>query len=673
MKRVLVVDDNKENLVMLRAILEEEYQVTLVPSGKLALEYLAKKQTDLVLLDVQMPDMDGMEVIQQMKQNADMSSVPVLFLTGVESADIEAECLKRGGDDYIRKPVDPIVLKRRMSRLLELYELRYNLEDSLREKSRQLNKMALSSILTIANTVDAKDEYTGGHSLRVAICSRDIAKNLGWSEEEIQNVYNVALLHDIGKIAVPDHVLCKPGRLDDEEFAIIKQHPSKGNDILKGIAILPHVQEGAHYHHERWDGRGYPEGLAGEDIPIYARIISLADSYDAMNSDRFYRKHLAKEKIISEIERCKGTQFDPQLAEVFLFMLRGGYEIDPEITRKELNSNNDETKDELLSVRFSKEIALEDGYDSLTGLFNRSYLNMKVGSRIMKDRCGALMVIDFDDFKRANDRYGHIEGDKILKRFAEDLRLEFSEDDIVSRMSGDQFAIFISGNPDKVAIRLKAQEIIDKVRRGKLASDYDGVLSISIGISICPKDGVTFEELYSSADKALYHGSQNGSSMYHFYGTEDENATIESTVEDMKLIKSVIEGQFETETGALSVEYGSFKNIYNYVYRYVDRNKSHVQVILFTINPAVGRQIELSILEQCMHNLDLAVVESLRKVDVGTRYSSNQYIVILTDTDAINGNMVANRVTDQYYRLSGRDTTVLKFDLETIEPIKQGE
>lgn len=669
MKRILVVDDNKENLVMLRALLESDYQVTLVPSGKLALEYLAKKQTDLVLLDVQMPDMDGMEVIFKMKQDPDMSSVPVLFLTGVESVDIEAECLKRGGDDYVRKPVDPIVLKRRISRLLELYELRFNLEDSLREKSRQLDRMALSSILTIANTVDAKDEYTGGHSLRVAICARDIAKNLGWNEEEIQNVYNVALLHDIGKIAVPDSVLCKPGRLTDEEFAVIKQHPSKGNDILKGIAILPHVQEGAHFHHERWDGRGYPEGLAGEDIPIYARIISIADSYDAMNSDRFYRKHLAKEKIISEIERCKGTQFDPKLADVFLFMLRGGYEIDPEITRRELQNKGDEDN-ELLSVRFSREVSLEEEYDSMTGLFNRSYLNMKVGSRIMKDKCGALMLIDFDDFLKVNDRFGHIEGDKILKRFADDLKLEFSEDDIVCRMSGDQFAVFISGNPDKVGIRLKAQELIDKVRRGSFAKEYEGLLSISVGISICPKDGITFEELYGSADKALYHGTQNGASMYHFFGTEDENATVESTREDMKLIKSVIEGQFESETGALSVEYGSFKNIYNYVYRYVDRNKSHVQVILFTINPAIGRQIELSVLEQCMHSLDLAVIESLRKVDVGTRYSSNQYIVILTDTDATNGNMVANRVTEQYYKLAGRDTTVLKFDLETIEPVK---
>lgn len=673
MKDILVVDDNKQSLVLLKNVLDPLYQVSLMPSGKLALEYLEKRDADLILLDVNMPEMDGIEVLEILKSEPKWANIPVLFLTGVESADVEASCIEIGGDDFVRKPVDPVVLKSRIARLLELYELRDNLEDALREKSRQLDRMALSTIVTVANTVDAKDEYTGGHSLRVAICARDIARNLGWSEQEIQNIYNVALLHDIGKIAVPDEVLTKEGRLSEEEFNIIKQHPVKGDEILKDIMILPHVQDAAKFHHERWDGKGYPEGLMGEEIPSYARVIALADAYDAMNSDRSYRRHLSKDKIISEVERCKGTQFDPHMADVFLFMLRGGYDIDPEILHKD-KLEQDELKANIGSVAATTKMQLRSymdvEQDSLTGLFNRSYLNVKVGSKIMKDRCGALLLIDFDRFKAVNDRFGHIEGDVIIKSFAEMLKKIFREDDIVCRMGGDEFAVFQTGSSNRELIRRKAQEVIDKLRTSELAAKYDMMLSVSIGIALCPKDGITFEELYSAAGKALYHCSQNGVSLYSFYGSEEENTSIDSTTEDMKLIKELIEGKIMGEQGALSVGYGDFQHIYNYVYRYVDRNNTNVQVILFTISPAVGRQIELSLLEQSMHNLDLAVVESLRKVDVGTRYSSNQYIVILTDTDYDNGTMVAKRVTDQYYKLVDSDMTKLTFDLETLEPKK---
>lgn len=671
MKNLLIVDDNKENLVMLRAVLESEYHVTLVPSGKLALDYLSKKKPDLILLDVQMPDMDGLEVMDVIKATEGINNIPVLFLTGVESADIEAACLEKGGDDYIRKPYNSLVLRKRISRLLELYELRYNLEDALCEKSVQLDHMTLSTIITIANTVDAKDPYTGGHSLRVAVCARDIAKNLGWSEEEVQNVYNVALLHDIGKIAVPDSVLNKPGRLDDDEFEIIKKHPVTGNEILRDITILEHVQEGAHYHHERWDGRGYPCGLKEEEIPIYARIIALADTYDAMRSDRVYRKHLSTDKIISEFERCKGSQFDPEIAEVFIMMLKSGYELDPELVRKKDSYSSVEKIEnprEINKIKMTQSVKLDTEQDSLTGLFNKSYLNLKVGNKITNDRCGSLMLVDMDRFSHVNEKFGRLEGDHILKSVALSLKNYFSTEDIVSRMTGDQFAVFVSGVADREAIRQKAQGFIDYIRTSDISKEYEKMISVSIGIACVPNDGVTFEELYKAADKALYHGTRNGISMYHFYGEENDTTNLTDTKEDMKRIKEMIEGQFANDAGALSVKYGDFQNIYNYVYRYVGRNNTHVQVILFTINPISGKEIELSMLDQSMHNLNMAVIESLRKVDVGTRYSSNQYIVILTDTDADNGNMVAKRVTEYYYKLSDSKSTQLVYDLETIEP-----
>lgn len=200
-------------------------------------------------------------------------------------------------------------------------------EDYLRllnEKNEQIQDMSMQTIMTIANALDAKDSYSEGHSRRVSVYSALIAEKLGLSEDEINNIRIIALLHDIGKIGVPDLVLNKPGRLTDEEFTLMKQHTIFGNDILKAINTIPGVDIGTKYHHERYDGRGYPEGLKGEDIPYVARIIAVADSYDAMTSNRVYRKHLTYEQVISELEKGEGTQFDPDIAKIMVQLIKDG-------------------------------------------------------------------------------------------------------------------------------------------------------------------------------------------------------------------------------------------------------------------------------------------------------------------------------------------------------------
>ena len=184
--------------------------------------------------------------------------------------------------------------------------------------------MIRESIETFTGFIDAKDPYTNGHSNRVAQYTRLIAEEMGFDGEELDRIYYVALLHDCGKIGVPDNILGKPGRLTDEEFEIIKSHTTHGSEILSHFKSLPNVNEGARFHHERYDGKGYPEGLKGEDIPLIARMICVADSYDAMNSNRVYRKKLTKEDIINEIEKNKGTQFDPAIADVFLKLIKSG-------------------------------------------------------------------------------------------------------------------------------------------------------------------------------------------------------------------------------------------------------------------------------------------------------------------------------------------------------------
>ena len=192
------------------------------------------------------------------------------------------------------------------------------------KKQLEYKNITVEAIQAIARTIDAKDEYTNGHSIRVGYYSKLIAQNLGMTEDEVDNIYYIALLHDIGKIAIPDSILNKPGRLDDNEFKVMKSHTTRGAKILKGISTIPQIIEGAKSHHEKYDGSGYPEGLKGDDIPFVARIICCADCFDAMASKRVYKEPFPLDKIISEFERCSGTQFDPQISQVVVNMMVTG-------------------------------------------------------------------------------------------------------------------------------------------------------------------------------------------------------------------------------------------------------------------------------------------------------------------------------------------------------------
>ena len=192
------------------------------------------------------------------------------------------------------------------------------------KKQLEYKNITVESIQAIARTIDAKDEYTNGHSIRVGYYSKLIAENLGLKSDEVDNIYYIALLHDIGKIAIPDNILNKPGKLTDDEFKIMKSHTTRGAKILNGISTIPQIIEGARSHHERYDGTGYPEGLKGENIPLVARIICCADCFDAMASKRVYKEPYSIEKIISEFKRCSGTQFDPKIAEVVVDMMEKG-------------------------------------------------------------------------------------------------------------------------------------------------------------------------------------------------------------------------------------------------------------------------------------------------------------------------------------------------------------
>lgn len=201
---------------------------------------------------------------------------------------------------------------------------RYNLRN-YKEKQQNDVRIILQSMNTFISFIDAKDPYTRGHSKRVAMYAAEIAKRMGLSEDEVQNIYYAGLLHDSGKISIPDAVLNKPGKLTDEERALIQNHTVAGGKMLKELSSIRGIRETALYHHERYDGTGYPEGLKGESIPLYARIVGVADAYDAMSSNRVYRRHLNKDEIIEEIQKGAGNQFDPSIVTYMVDMINDGY------------------------------------------------------------------------------------------------------------------------------------------------------------------------------------------------------------------------------------------------------------------------------------------------------------------------------------------------------------
>lgn len=326
---ILVVDDDTSNLKMASRILStEKMRVSCLKSGVDAIKFLQENRPDLILLDVHMPEMDGFETIAAVRENKATADIPVIFLTADDDSDTETRGLQAGAMDFIKKPFVPEVLLLRVRHTVELTRLQTDLSREVENKTqevmaqhRKLERISMQIVKTLSGAIDAKDTYTNGHSTRVADYSQKIARRAGFSSEIQEDIYMMGLLHDVGKIGIPDAIINKPTKLTDEEYAIIKNHPLMGAEILGNISELPKLIVGARWHHERYDGKGYPDGISGEDIPVEARIIAIADSYDAMTSRRSYRDVLPQTQVRAEVEKGKGTQFDPELADVMLAMI----------------------------------------------------------------------------------------------------------------------------------------------------------------------------------------------------------------------------------------------------------------------------------------------------------------------------------------------------------------
>lgn len=326
--KILVIDDDKMNLRVAEYILKKKYEVISVSSGHMALEFLKENIPDMILLDLHMPEMDGFAVLKEIQAMKHICDIPVVFLTADSERETEIKIFKAGAMDYIQKPFLAEVVLQRIGRLLELYHLQKSLQQEvnkktqeLKESSGRMKRLSKQVMMSLASAIDAKDTYTKGHSMRVAEYSCELARRMGKNVQEIEDIYYIGLLHDIGKIGIPNAIINKPGKLTEEEYSVIQSHPAIGAEILENISELPDISIGAHWHHERYDGRGYPDGLSGTNIPEIARIIGAADAYDAMSSRRSYRNVLPQKVVRDEIEKGKGTQFDPMIAEHMLAII----------------------------------------------------------------------------------------------------------------------------------------------------------------------------------------------------------------------------------------------------------------------------------------------------------------------------------------------------------------
>ena len=332
-KLIMLIDDDTTCLSAGKAALSGTYSILTVDSGAKALDLLKVKIPDLILLDVEMPGMNGYEFVKKLKADPGYAKIPVIFLTALDNAENEFEGLSFGAADYITKPFNKLILQKRIETHISLAEHTHNLEDLVEQKTAKIQQLQNAILSTVAELVEFRDDNTGGHIDRTQAYLEILVDKLvlrGLYKEalavwDVAEMVHAAQLHDVGKISIPDAILNKPGKLTDEEFTIMKTHALRGKEaIMKIIAkvdesnFLQQAALMAYTHHERWDGRGYPQGLSGEAIPIHGRLMAIADVYDALISERPYKKAFTHEEAVKIISEGKGTQFDPCLTDLFL-------------------------------------------------------------------------------------------------------------------------------------------------------------------------------------------------------------------------------------------------------------------------------------------------------------------------------------------------------------------
>ena len=680
-QKILIVDDSEMNRSILADMLGEEFEIIEAVNGVEAVAYMRSYEDELslVLLDIVMPQMDGFEVLAVMNKSHWIETIPVIMISAEMTPTYVDRAYDLGVTDYISRPFDGRIVRRRAMNTIMLYAKQKKLTNMVTEQIYEKEKNSSLMIEILSNIVEFRNGESGLHVLHIHTITDMLLKRLIQRTDQyrltlgdIALISNASALHDIGKIAVPEAILNKPGRLTNEEFAIVKTHSAEGASMLERIPMRqdePLIKVGhqiCRWHHERYDGRGYPDGLRGDEIPIAAQVVSLADVYDALTSQRVYKpaythqktmemimngecgafnpillaclqdvadrierelkldslsdsarqsiKHTAEEMIakgelnasdrtlrLLEHERIKYQFFAAMSREVqFEYTVVPDMVVFSEWGAKHLGINEvimEPWDSEELRRLTSREAIidlhrrliettpeapiLEDHYllclngqnrwyrlvaramwsneehveytgaigkffdvheeherlsslealasqDMLTGLLNHVSVKQRIEKQLTKDAETPywLVLVDLDHFKEANDRHGHLFGDGVLKAVAQKLISNLHEGDLAARVGGDEFLLFLSGEP---ALEERIRGIFDALR-----SPYeDFKISVSMGVAQWPRDAQTYEALFHCADQALYASKRTGKSKYSFY-----EASMQDTLSSLSPIES---------------------------------------------------------------------------------------------------------------------------------------
>lgn len=680
--QILIVDDAEINRSMLADMLMEQYSILEASNGIEAISILEKKHSEisLVLLDIMMPEMDGFEVLSIMTKSEWLRSVPVIMISAETSSSYIDQAYDLGATDYISRPFDEKTVQRRVKNTIMLYTKQKMLEGMVNEQILEKERNNFLMVEILSNIVEFRNGESGLHVLHIRTITELLLRHLVQMTDkypltayQIALIVNASALHDIGKISIPENILNKPGKLTQEEFEIIKTHSAIGAQILENAPyrqneeLVKVAHDICRWHHERYDGKGYPDALKGEDIPIAAQVVALADVYDALTSERVYKSAYSHETAMRMILNDECGVFNPILRQCLIEM---GPRIAEEMSKgtpKEISAAEiSDISTQLLSrgkvssrtlalleqertkyqffASMSKEIqyeynidtdiltlsdwgasqlglselitnpcksqqlqsvfSLEDLYDlynrlrkanpenpivhanyalnvhgqlrwykvvarplwvgdecavmtgtigkfsdiheerlqlealkkraeqdSLTKLYNHMSARELIEKALVQSHGNkyALILFDLDLFKNANDKYGHMFGDAVLKNVALRIVSNIRKEDIAARVGGDEFLIF-------TCYQNGVESIVNRLFHA-ISGEYEGFkISLSMGVSICPKDGQNYETLFHRADQALYAAKKHGKKQYCFY-----NPSVKGTLSVLSPMESDLE------------------------------------------------------------------------------------------------------------------------------------
>lgn len=436
---VLYVEDDEKLIAIVSTYLKKIFkEVVTAGDGQLGLNAFKKGSFDLVITDIEMPNMNGLKMIEAIKEDA--PEIEVIIVTAFSDSAYLMGAIKLDVSGYMLKPINFSDMNRTIFRIThKIVALRENklykleLEKMVKEevgKNLMLEEEKIynyeETLLSLVNMIEKRDTYTGGHSQRVATYCKAIATQMGCSAAECDFIYKAGILHDIGKIIIPDAILLKPGKLEANEYTLIQEHVSAGEQMLEKIPMYKELAHVIGSHHERYDGHGYPRQLKGDEIPFLSRIMIVADAFDAMTTNRIYKARLTSAEALAEVKSNSGTQFDPKIVE-FALKAFAKVKIDPNSSQLPFG--------EIEQERFAYFYK-----DQISGLYNQTYLELMLSQNFITKSSKIINFISIHNFGAYNQKYSWKEGDALLKSFASYLLKNF-ENLLIFRLEGDDFII----------------------------------------------------------------------------------------------------------------------------------------------------------------------------------------------------------------------------------------